>query len=69
MHDILKKIIKHIKRILLKGLELSYSQAGEDMILNCIFLSKNKGVYVDVGANHPTKSSNTYFFIKKDGAE
>ena len=61
---IIKKINNRLRKLFLAGGEISYSQAGEDMILNCIFLSKNNGIYVDVGANHPTKASNTYFFYK-----
>lgn len=41
---------------------LSYSQEGEDMILRRIFEGKQKGFYVDVGAHHPQRFSNTYFF-------
>lgn len=41
---------------------LSYSQEGEDMILRRIFGGKQKGFYVDVGAHHPQRFSNTYFF-------
>lgn len=65
---LIKKITKRLRKLFLTGGEISYSQAGEDMILNCIFLSKNKGFYIDVGANHPTKASNTYFFYKKGWA-
>lgn len=61
----LKKTFNRLRKLFLKGGIISYSQAGEDMILNCIFLSKNNGFYIDVGANHPTKASNTYFFYKK----
>ncbi|MFA6601250.1 MAG: FkbM family methyltransferase [Candidatus Paceibacterota bacterium] len=43
----------------------SYSQEGEDMVLNKIFGGKNRGFYVDVGAHHPYRFSNTYFFYKK----
>ena len=42
----------------------SYSQEGEDMILRRIFDSE-EGFYVDVGAHHPKRFSNTYFFYKK----
>lgn len=41
---------------------LSYSQEGEDMILARIFEGKNNGFYVDVGAHHPQRLSNTYYF-------
>lgn len=43
----------------------SYSQEGEDLILNVIFKDKEKGFYVDVGAYHPMKYSNTFIFYKK----
>ncbi|RIW12283.1 FkbM family methyltransferase [Algoriphagus lacus] len=43
----------------------SYSGEGEDMILRKIFTNKEKGFYVDVGAYHPKKLSNTYYFYKK----
>jgi FkbM family methyltransferase len=43
----------------------SYSQEGEDMILRRIFQGKVRGFYVDVGAHHPTRFSNTYFFYKR----
>lgn len=63
---ILEKVNNRLRAIVLKGGgAISYSQSGEDLILNCIFMSKEKGFYIDVGANHPTKDSNTYFFYKK----
>jgi FkbM family methyltransferase len=43
----------------------SYSQKGEDVILNSFFEDKTHGFYVDVGAFHPKKYSNTYLFYKK----
>jgi FkbM family methyltransferase len=43
----------------------SYSQEGEDMVLRKLFEQKSKGFYVDVGAHHPKRFSNTYFFYKK----
>lgn len=42
----------------------SYSQEGEDMILRRIFDKVRVGFYVDVGAYHPKKYSNTYYFYK-----
>lgn len=40
----------------------TYSQTGEDRMLLELFKKKHitKGRYIDVGANHPTKLSNTY---------
>lgn len=42
----------------------SWSQEGEDQILRRIFEGKSIGFYVDVGAHHPKRFSNTYFFYK-----
>jgi len=44
---------------------LSYSQEGEDLLLNRFFDDKRDGYFVDVGAHHPTRFSNTYFFYLK----
>ena len=43
----------------------SYSQEGEDMILRRLFAKQNHGFYVDVGAHHPKRFSNTHYFYKK----
>lgn len=43
----------------------SYSQEGEDIILRRIFECKTNGFYIDVGAHHPKRFSNTYLFYKK----
>ena len=43
----------------------SYSQEGEDMILQRVFNEKKEGFYVDVGALHPKRFSNTFHFYKK----
>jgi len=42
-----------------------YSQEGEDLILARIFPRDKKGFFVDVGAHHPTRFSNTHFFYKR----
>ncbi|AFZ21377.1 FkbM family methyltransferase [Allocoleopsis franciscana] len=44
---------------------LSYSQEGEDMMLARFFLEQTQGFYVDVGAHHPQRFSNTYYFYLK----
>ncbi|MDF1534400.1 MAG: FkbM family methyltransferase [Methanosarcinaceae archaeon] len=44
---------------------IAYSQEGEDLILNRIFGTQNTGFYVDVGANHPQRYSNTYLFYQR----
>lgn len=42
----------------------SWSQEGEDMLLSRIFDGQLVGTYVDVGAHHPKRFSNTYLFYK-----
>lgn len=44
---------------------ISFAQEGEDIILDNIFEGKTNGFYVDVGAHHPQKLSNTYYFYLK----
>ncbi|HCS79270.1 TPA: SAM-dependent methyltransferase [Patescibacteria group bacterium] len=41
---------------------ISYSQEGEDLILQKIFSERGNGFYVDVGAHHPFRYSNTFLF-------
>lgn len=45
--------------------EISYSQEGEDLILERIFAGKTNGFFVDIGAHHPKRFSNTYKFYLK----
>jgi len=35
------------------------------MILQCYFRGKAQGFYIDIGAHHPLKYSNTYFFYRR----
>lgn len=73
MKQLIKKIIpkkfhrtlNFIRKPFLQEYKKSYSQSGEDMILNTILCDVRKGFYVDVGANNPTIYSNTHFFYKK----
>lgn len=44
---------------------ISYSQEGEDLILARFFENQNQGFYIDVGAFHPQRFSNTYYFYLK----
>jgi FkbM family methyltransferase len=49
-----------------RGPRLYYSQFGEDVVLREIINPRcNKGVYVDVGAYHPVKFSNTHALYKR----
>lgn len=42
-----------------------YSKNGEDQYLKKIFKNKKKGIYLDVGAYHPYRASNTCLLYKK----
>ena len=44
---------------------LCYGQDGEDLILNRMLDGQTHGFYVDVGAHHPVRFSNTYLFYKR----
>ena len=48
---------------------ISYSQSGEDLIIDQIFitLGREQISYLDLGANHPTRFSNTYLFYLRGG--
>lgn len=58
LNNLLPKKLKYGKK--------SYSQAGEDLIIKYIFdlLKIGKPTYLDIGAYHPIKISNTYLFYK-----
>ncbi len=42
-----------------------YSLSGVDLIIDHVFRNTSKGVYVDVGSNHPIKFNNTYLLYKR----
>jgi FkbM family methyltransferase len=46
---------------------VSYSQEGEDLVVAKLFEASmpNAGFYVDVGAHHPFRYSNTYYFYQR----
>lgn len=60
-HKLMEVYDNNIRKYSIK----SYSQEGEDMILRRLFSNKTKGFYVDVGAHHPFRFSNTYYFYKR----
>lgn len=43
----------------------SYAQEGEDLIIDKLLKYKKSGFYVDIGAHHPVKFSNTFIFYKR----
>jgi FkbM family methyltransferase len=54
-----------LARSLPRHWQLSYAQEGEDLVLKRIFGSKSRGFYVDIGAHHPKRFSNTFIFYQR----
>jgi len=50
---------------ILKRNNKSFSQFGEDLFIADFFENQKKGKYVDLGAFHPMRLSNTYLLFKK----
>lgn len=63
----LKKIVRRVRDASQwdQWQQLSWSQEGEDQILRRIFEGQQSGFYVDVGAHHPMRFSNTYLFYRR----
>lgn len=51
-----------------RPIKQSYSQHNEDYIVKQLLqhyrIDKNRDIYIDIGANHPTDISNTYLFYR-----
>ena len=59
MKNLLKKI--YYKRYT----KTSYSISGVDLIIDRMFSKVKKGIYIDLGCNHPIKHNNTYLLHKR----
>ena len=64
INQISKKLYNLVGRIVPVAFRISFSQEAEDLILRKIFEGKKNGFYVDVGAHHPFRFSNTYYFYR-----
>lgn len=62
----MEKKIETLQDDALKYYHKSYSLSGEDLLLYAFLTNnekvENKGIYIDIGAYHPKKCSNTKFF-------
>ena len=59
-------IINFFKKIYYeKYSKKSHSISNVDLIIDRLFSKIEKGVYLDVGCNHPIKFNNTYLLHKK----
>lgn len=65
--DSIKNIAYRFKTGSTNDYKLSYSQSGEDIIIDYLFkwLGIKKISYLDIGTNDPILLNNTYYFYKK----
>lgn len=61
--------LRQLQRNHSENSKISYSQCGEDLILQHVFMVLNieRVSYLDIGAHHPTYLSNTYLFYQQGG--
>lgn len=63
------RMIARIVRAVMKASDpyarISYAQEGEDLLLERIFTTVADGFYVDIGAHHPLRFSNTYLLYRR----
>lgn len=52
-------------QLLSRAIRASYSQGGEDLVIDRLLGGRSEGFYVDVGANDPWRFSNTARFYKR----
>lgn len=61
----IRKLAKRVAQAVKGGGSRSFAQEGEDMILRRLLDGRRNGFYVDVGAHHPKRFSNTYHFYEQ----
>lgn len=64
-HDFELARLSYLQTNNLEFAQFSYAQEGEDLVLARFLEKRENGFYIDVGAHHPKRFSNTYFFYKK----
>jgi len=69
MHMFFKQILVtclgSLARVTSPEVRWSCSQEGEDRILDRLFETQREGFYVDVGAHHPIRFSNTFLLFQR----
>lgn len=63
--EMLRKARRGLEKVVAPGSNVSYAQAGEDLVLDFLINYQPTGFYVDVGCNHPSKGSNSFRFYRK----
>ena len=48
-----------------KSRKISFSLTSIDLLISYIFRNKRKGIFIDIGCNHPVYNNNTYLLYKK----
>jgi len=62
----LKRVWRELRANYLESYRVeSYAQEGEDVILQRLLENQGQGFYVDVGAHHPKRFSNTYLLYRR----
>lgn len=65
------RVVKTIRGCLHPGARVSYAQNGEDILVHEMLrgtLGVSAPTYLDIGANHPSRLSNTFFFYRLGGS-
>jgi FkbM family methyltransferase len=60
-----RKTVKKVQLVRSSEVVDSFSQYGEDLVIDSLLGNVERGIYIDVGANDPRHCSNTYRFYKK----
>lgn len=57
-----KRLLKNLRAVrpLLRSIKSTFSQYGEDHVINILLSPGMSGTYIDVGSHHPCSGSNTY---------
>ena len=61
--NLLKYLSLYNRKIKYK--KISYSFNAVDLIIDYIFKNKKKGIYLDIGCQHPISNNNTYLLFKR----
>lgn len=65
-NDWLRRAGRWLRDYIPIGGQLSYAQEGEDLVLARLFGNQvESGFFVDIGAHHPVRYSNTYYFYRR----
>ena len=65
-NNVLKILYFFLQRFKLKDLKRNYTVTGVDLLLDKFFKNINvtKGIYIDIGCNHPFSNNNTFLLYK-----